>query len=1171
MKLRMKLLDLTLIGLLSAGLATPEALQAAEAEATVQSAAPVRAVGRHVVNLPGGAVAWAVEDPQPTAPRLSVAGPATAPVRDGRITGPVRFQGHANYDAFIASMEVLVYDGRDADLVSPLARIALSQGAMPSAEWDGKLEGGRRLVPGDELRYVVRATGHDGAVDETHAQLITLATPDEYARGLQALRDVASRERGTALSAEDAERLQLQAGALAGNGLRQQNIALHGSRVRLHGRGLAPMSALRVNGQPVPVDAEGNFSAEYLAPVGQQSYEIAVGQAEPQRLTVDVTGRYLFLVALADVTLSEGSAGGNIEPLAGDERYEDGFLSEGRLAFYLKGKVKGKYLVTAQADTQERELDRLFTGFLDADPRDVFRRLDPDAYYPVYGDDSVTTRDVDSQGKLYVRVDWDRSQAIWGNASTGIHGTEYGQYQRSLYGAALDYRSRASTSLGEVRTELRGFVSEAQSAPGHSEFLGTGGSLYYLRHTDLLPGSDRLVLELRDERTGRVESRVALMPGVDYEIDFLQGRVLLTRPLSQVAVDQARTLTRDGVLQGYTQVLLADYEYVPQGFDADQVGAGLRARHWLGDHVAVGATYVDENRAGEDYLLAGGDLTLQAGRGTFLKLEHTRSEATAAPVFFSDNGGLDFTQLNPVSSARAGEARAVEARANLRELGWTARDWTAGAWWRDVDAGFSISRFDQGLGIRETGAEFGGEVSEQLQLFGRATRAERGDARQDNVQLTADWRATDLDRWGFELRHVRERDALLDQQALLAALSYRRQATERLELYGIAQASLDEQGGYEDNDRLVAGARYGFGQRSSVGLELGTGSRGESAQLNAEYGLADDHTLYGAYTWSSDTTASRVASEFDRRLTNGWTVGQRWRASNRVNVFNESQSLRSPDGSTGTSHTVGMDLFPGVGWQLGATVTDAELSTVAGPVDRRAYSVSGGRSDAATQWSSKLEYRQDQGAEQREQWVTTHRVMHRLNEDWRVAGRLNWADTDDRLNAAADARLVEGNLGVAWRPHDRTDRALFAKYTYLYDRASLGQDGGAQYDQRSQVLAVEGVFELGGPWSIAPKLASRWGDYRLGRGAGPWLDSRADFMALQVRYHLPGDWDALAEVRQLDVRDGGTRRGALVGIDRQVGEHFKVGVGYNFADFSDDLTDLEYDHKGFFLNLAGFY
>ena len=354
-------------------------------------------------------------------------------------------------------------------------------------------------------------------------------------------------------------------------------------------------------------------------------------------------------------------------------------------------------------------------------------------------------------------------------------------------------------------------------------------------------------------------------------------------------------------------------------------------------------------------------------------------------------------------------------------------------------------------------------------------------------------------------------------------------------------------------------------------MELGTGSRGESAQVNAELGLASDHSVYGAYNWSSDTSASRIASEFDQRLTNGWTVGQRWRASNRVNVFNESQSLRGASGGNGISHTVGMDLFPAQGWQLGVTVMDGELETAGGLVERQAYSFSGGHTDAAAQWASKVEYREDQGAEQREQWVTTHRLLVRLNEDWRFAGRLNWADTDDRLNPAAGARLLEGNVGFAWRPADRTDRALFTKYTYLVDEASPGQEGGLRFDQRSRILAVEGVFELGERWSLAPKLASRWGEFRMGRGEGAWLDSRADFLALQLRYHLPGEWDALGEMRQLSVRDGGTRRGGLLGVDRQIGDHFRVGVGYNFTDFSDDLTDLEYDHKGFFLNLSGFY
>ena len=47
------------------------------------------------------------------------------------------------------------------------------------------------------------------------------------------------------------------------------------------------------------------------------------------------------------------------------------------------------------------------------------------------------------------------------------------------------------------------------------------------------------------------------------------------------------------------------------------------------------------------------------------------------------------------------------------------------------------------------------------------------------------------------------------------------------------------------------------------------------------------------------------------------------------------------------------------------------------------------------------------------------------------------------------------------------------------------------------------------------------------------------------------------------------RSQALVAIYRYVVEHLKVGVGYNFTDFSDDLTDLSYDHQGVFLNMVG--
>jgi len=65
-------------------------------------------------------------------------------------------------------------------------------------------------------------------------------------------------------------------------------------------------------------------------------------------------------------------------------------------------------------------------------------------------------------------------------------------------------------------------------------------------------------------------------------------------------------------------------------------------------------------------------------------------------------------------------------------------------------------------------------------------------------------------------------------------------------------------------------------------------------------------------------------------------------------------------------------------------------------------------------------------------------------------------------------------------------------------------------------------------------------------------------------------WDAMAEVRMLALRDiQQRRRGAVATIYRRLGANLKVGVGYNFTDFSDDLTDLRYNHRGVFVNLIG--
>ena len=105
----------------------------------------------------------------------------------------------------------------------------------------------------------------------------------------------------------------------------------------------------------------------------------------------------------------------------------------------------------------------------------------------------------------------------------------------------------------------------------------------------------------------------------------------------------------------------------------------------------------------------------------------------------------------------------------------------------------------------------------------------------------------------------------------------------------------------------------------------------------------------------------------------------------------------------------------------------------------------------------------------------------------------------------------------------------------------------------------------------ASLVAQRQGEVRFGRGTGAWADSATTFAAGQIRYELRTQWHGLAEYRWLDVKDGGTRSGFLVGLDRDINQNFRLGVGYNFTDFSDDLTNFDYDHRGWFLNLVGTY
>jgi hypothetical protein len=157
----------------------------------------------------------------------------------------------------------------------------------------------------------------------------------------------------------------------------------------------------------------------------------------------------------------------------------------------------------------------------------------------------------------------------------------------------------------------------------------------------------------------------------------------------------------------------------------------------------------------------------------------------------------------------------------------------------------------------------------------------------------------------------------------------------------------------------------------------------------------------------------------------------------------------------------------------------------------------------------------------------------------------------------------------------RNDRLnALAKYTYFYnvpttDQVTL-QNTAAEFIQKSHVAALDVTYDLTARWSIGGKYAYRLGQMSLDRENPQFFDNSAQLYILRSDWQFEQNWEGLVETRMLDMVDlNETRSGALLAVYRRMGEHLKIGAGYNFTEFSEDLTDLSFDHEGVFINVIG--
>ena len=916
-----------------------------------------------------------------------------------------------------------------------------------------------------------------------------------------------------------------------------------------------PGNQVTANDQPVAVGPDGRFATSVDLPAGRSRLVVRVTSPEGGVGTVEreleVPKNQIFLLAFADGKIGQIHGSGALEPAVA----EDGLFAEGRLAFYLKGTIAGKYLITSALDTGKGEAEYLFRD-LDVDANDrLLRNLDPDKDYPVYGDSGTVVYDAESSGKFFLALDGDEMHAVVGNYPIALTETELAAYRRTTYGARFAYVTAARSSYGAPDTEVVLFASEVRRAHVRDELRATGGSLYYLSHPDLVEGSEHVVVVVRDKITGLTLTTETQVQNVDYTIKYPEGRILFHRPLASVA--EGGSLVNQDILGGHPVFVRVDYDARLEGLD--ESGYGARARRQIGDHLAVGGTYVKDQADSGPYELAGVDAEVRLKAGTRIVAERAESSGSDARTLVSDDGGVSYVPA-PGAPDREGAAWKLAADVDIGE--WFAKPdrFRVGAYFKDIDPSFVSNGNSFEQGTRKVGFHADLRLTEHDSVGLRHDREDlaAGTIREQQTS-SVQWQRKH-ERWGvaaeyFAAARTDAAGSSADDSTLLAARGW-------WKALPTLSARLDQQTTLSgpSNDQTTLGLT--FQPFSWLALDVsGThGSIGDSAQAGAAW------TGKGGEIYVTERLADERAA---RRETT--VVGARAPIGPASKAYAEYQWEDAAGGGQMVSlFGIQRQWDPAEGMRF---VVSGEAANVASDTTggrRRAVHttfsyVRPGALSAVTSNSLRLDTRD--GGKDLEQWVSATQIDCTVSPDLTLLARYRYSRSEDRNTGLPEARFDERSLGVAYRPvaHQRF-QSIF-RLTRLFDERPEASGGSAE-GTTSSVVSLDTVYRVAPRVAWLAKEAFRTIDDAVAEG-----DGRTQLFIQRLDLEVRRPIVVGIEYRLLQqTASDDSRRGFLVDAGWRLHPNFRVGLGFNFTSFSDNLEATRDENAhGWFVRVQGIY
>jgi hypothetical protein len=374
-------------------------------------------------------------------------------------------------------------------------------------------------------------------------------------------------------------------------------------------------------------------------------------------------------------------------------------LVTGRGAAAAHGSA-GPFRFEAGVDVDDRD-DHLSDLLRPRDALAAEHALEPSRTYPTAGDEGADDDRNPARGRLWARAEGEGARLDLGSTRAFLGPAELGRYDRAIFGGRLEL----DRDVGPVKVDAGAFGATLRADAGgnvppraaHDVLAATGGAALWLSHGEVVPGSERVRVEWRDPVTGLLAGPPRLLArGVDYEIAWRTGQVVLAAPLATVR-PPAAVLSGDPFAAPAARVVV-DYLFASAGA-AEEDLAGGRLGLALGP-VSLEGHGASEDRAGERWSLAGGRAALDLGPWLHLGAEAARSRGLlfgrgGAQTFArSDDGGLRFAA--PLAPEDAG-ALHLEARGGAGPV-------RAQAWWRERERGYSDGEFLEAIVARERGA-----------------------------------------------------------------------------------------------------------------------------------------------------------------------------------------------------------------------------------------------------------------------------------------------------------------------------------------------------------------------------------------------------------------------------------------------------------------------------------